>query len=111
MSLGGPVGSEDGRSGRLVQAGAYGAYLTTDPAIGFALIMAPMPVHHPVERSRSKRQFCHPQVFVHQCGRQMTWHHGEQVIKKGSKLFFLQSTAKDEVGESIAFATSTWKLL
>jgi uncharacterized protein (TIGR00369 family) len=31
-------------------------------------------------------------------------------IKKGRKLFFLQSTAKDATGESIAFATSTWKL-
>ena len=32
-------------------------------------------------------------------------------LKKGRKLFFLQSIAKDEAGESIALATSTWKLL
>ena len=32
-------------------------------------------------------------------------------LKKGRKLFFLQSIARDGAGESIALATSTWKLL
>lgn len=32
-------------------------------------------------------------------------------LKKGRRTFFLQSTARDEAGESIAHATSTWKLL
>lgn len=32
-------------------------------------------------------------------------------LKKGRKIFFLQSTARDAAGESIALATSTWKLL
>ena len=32
-------------------------------------------------------------------------------LKKGRRTFFLQSTARDDAGESIAHATSTWKLL
>jgi uncharacterized protein (TIGR00369 family) len=32
-------------------------------------------------------------------------------LKKGRKIFFLQSSASDESGETIAHATSTWKLI
>jgi uncharacterized protein (TIGR00369 family) len=32
-------------------------------------------------------------------------------LKRGRKLFFLQSIASDAAGESIAMATATWKLL
>jgi uncharacterized protein (TIGR00369 family) len=32
-------------------------------------------------------------------------------LKKGRKTFFLQSFAKDDAGETIAHATSTWKQL
>jgi hypothetical protein len=53
------------RSGRLAQAGAHGAYLITEPAVRFALPVAPVPVHHPVERSGSEGEFCHPKVVVH----------------------------------------------
>jgi uncharacterized protein (TIGR00369 family) len=32
-------------------------------------------------------------------------------LKKGRKIFFLQSSASDQGGETIAHATSTWKLI
>jgi len=32
-------------------------------------------------------------------------------LKKGRKMFFLQSLASDGDGEAIAHATSTWKLI
>jgi uncharacterized protein (TIGR00369 family) len=32
-------------------------------------------------------------------------------LKKGRKIYFLQSAAQDDAGETIAHATSTWKLM